>query len=136
MQLLPDSYYNFALIAAPLFKLTRKDSGYKLGPLPEATKLAFLTLQKLLILEPVMAFPKSNHQYGQIMDAATRRAATLVGLGAILTQVNINGKIYTISFASRQFKDIKKLLTFPSGNCHCSMVDGHFQQNKAGRPGQ
>jgi len=25
----------FALIAAPLFKLTRKDSGYKSGPLPE-----------------------------------------------------------------------------------------------------
>ncbi len=34
---------DFAVIAAPLFKLTRKDSGYKGGPLPEAAMDAFIT---------------------------------------------------------------------------------------------
>ncbi len=37
---------DFALIAAPLFKLTRKDSGYKSGPLPEKALKAFYILQK------------------------------------------------------------------------------------------
>ncbi len=47
---------DFALIAAPLFKLTRKDSGYKSGPLPEKALKAFFILQKQLTSEPVMAF--------------------------------------------------------------------------------
>ncbi len=37
---------DFALIAAPLFKLTRKDSGYISGPLPEKALKAFYILQK------------------------------------------------------------------------------------------
>ncbi len=35
---------DFALIAAPLFKLTQKDSGYKSGPLPEKALRAFYIL--------------------------------------------------------------------------------------------
>jgi hypothetical protein len=33
---------DLAIIAAPLFKLTRKDSGYKGGPLPEGAMKAFV----------------------------------------------------------------------------------------------
>jgi hypothetical protein len=96
---------DFALIAAPLFKLTRKDSGYKSGPLPEKALKAFYILQKQLTLEPVMAFPKSDRQYALITDAATRTADTPGGLGAILTQVDKDGDFHAISFASRQLKD-------------------------------
>jgi hypothetical protein len=39
---------DFALIAAPLFKLTRKDLGYKFEPLPEPALKAFYTLQRQL----------------------------------------------------------------------------------------
>jgi hypothetical protein len=39
---------DFALIAAPLFWLTRKDSGYKSGPLPEQALQDFHALQKQL----------------------------------------------------------------------------------------
>jgi Reverse transcriptase (RNA-dependent DNA polymerase) len=38
----------FTLIVAPLFKLTRKDSGYKSGPSPEQAIQAFYALQKQL----------------------------------------------------------------------------------------
>jgi hypothetical protein len=38
---------DFALIAAPLFRLTHKDSGYKSGPLPEKALKAFYILQRL-----------------------------------------------------------------------------------------
>ncbi len=99
---------NFAIGAAPLFKLTRKDSGYKGGPLPEEAKAAFVTLRKQLISEPVMAFPRLDRQYALITDAATGTADTPGGLGAILTQVDKDGKFYAISFASRQLKDHEK----------------------------
>jgi len=59
---------DFSLIAAPLFKLTRKNSGYKSRPLPEKALKAFYTLQKQLTSEPVMAFPKSDQQYALITD--------------------------------------------------------------------
>jgi hypothetical protein len=99
---------NFAITAAPLFKLTRKDSGYKGGPLPEAAMNAFMSLRKQLISEPVMAFPRVDRQYALITDAATGTADTPGGLGAILTQVDKDGKFYAISFASRQLKDHEK----------------------------
>jgi hypothetical protein len=43
---------DFAVIAAPLFRLTREDSGYKGDPLPEAAMDAFINLKKQLISEP------------------------------------------------------------------------------------
>ena len=74
---------DFALIAAPLFKLRRKDSRYKAGPLPEKALKALYILQKQLTSEPVMAFPKSDSQYAQIINAATGTADTPGGLGAM-----------------------------------------------------
>jgi hypothetical protein len=71
----------FALIAAPLFKLKKKDSGYKSGPLPEKALKAFYILQKQLTSELVMAFPKLDRQYARITDAATGTADTPGVLG-------------------------------------------------------
>jgi hypothetical protein len=69
---------------------------------------AFINLRKQLISEPVMAFPRIDRQYALIMDAATGTADMPGGLGAILTQVDKDGKFYAISFASQQLKDHKK----------------------------
>ncbi len=66
---------------------------------------AFINLRKQLISEPVMAFPRTDQQYALITDAATGTADTTGGLGAILTQVNQEGRFYAISFASCQLKD-------------------------------
>jgi hypothetical protein len=85
---------DFALIAAPLFKLTCKDSGYKSRPLPEQALQAIYALQKQLTSEPVMAFPRADRQYALITDAATGTADTPGGLGAILTQVNKDGNFF------------------------------------------
>jgi len=62
---------NFTIIAPPLFKLTRKDSGYKEGPLPKEATDAFCNLQNSLTSEPVMAFPRADRQYALITNAAT-----------------------------------------------------------------
>ncbi len=96
---------DFAVIAAPLFRLTRKDSRYKGGPLPEAAMDAFINLRKQLIWEPVTAFPRIDRQNALITDVAK---GTARGLWAILTQVDKDGKFYAISFASQQLKDHKK----------------------------
>ncbi len=107
---------NFAIIAAPLLKLTRKDSGYKGGPLPEAAMAAFINLRKQLISKPVMAFPRLDRQYALITDAATGTADTPGGLGAILTQVDKDGKFYAISFASHASKEKGA----PQSQRHCN----------------
>jgi hypothetical protein len=72
----------FALIAAPLFRLTCKDSVYKSGPLLEAATQAFYALQKQLTFEPVMAFPKADRQNPLITDAAMGTADMPGGLRA------------------------------------------------------
>jgi hypothetical protein len=99
---------DFAVIAAPLFKVTRKDSGYKSGPLPPDVLHAFKILQQQLTLDPIMAFPRVDRQYALITDAATGTSDTPGGLGAILTQIYNHGNHYAILFASRQLKDHEK----------------------------
>jgi hypothetical protein len=51
---------DFVLIAALIFWLTRKDSGYKSGQLPDQALQAFYALQKQLTSKPVMTFPKPS----------------------------------------------------------------------------
>ncbi len=98
----------FATIAAPLFKVTRKDSGYKSGPLPPDALYAFKILQQQLTCNPVMEFPRADHQYALITDTATGTSDTPGGVGAILTQIDGQGNYYAILFASRQLKDHEK----------------------------
>ncbi len=106
MQFLPHTHIkDFAIIAAPLFKVTRMDSGYKNGPLPPDALHTFKVLQLQLTSDPVMDFPRSDGRYSLITDAATSTADFSGGLGAILTQMDDNGNNYAISFASRQLKD-------------------------------
>ncbi len=91
---------NFAIIAAPLFKLTQKDSGYKGGPLPKEAMDAFCILKNSQVLEQVMAFPRADHQYALITDAVTGTADTAGGLSSILTQKDEFDNFYAISYAA------------------------------------
>ncbi len=60
---------DFAIIAAPLFKLTRQDSEYQSGPLTDAALTAFKTLQKHLSKQPALAFPRHDWKYLLITNA-------------------------------------------------------------------
>jgi Reverse transcriptase (RNA-dependent DNA polymerase) len=62
---------NFAITAAPLFKLTRQDSGYLSGALPKAAKKAFQALQMQLSQEPTLAFPQADQEFLLITNAFT-----------------------------------------------------------------
>ncbi len=102
---------DFAIIAAPLFKLTRQDSEYQSGPLTEAALTAFQTLQGQLSKQPALAFPRHDWNYLLITNAYLPNKDSTGGLCANLAQRNNQGKIQIISHASRQLKENKKNYT-------------------------
>jgi hypothetical protein len=101
---------NFAIIAAPLFKLTRQDSGYLSGSLPDSALEAFKTLQTQLSKQPALAFPRNDWEYLLITEAHLPDQDSPGGLCANLAQRNDQGKIQIILHASRQLKENEKNL--------------------------
>jgi hypothetical protein len=120
---------DFAIIAAPLFKLTRKDSGYKGGLLPGPAMNAFINLWKQLVSEPVMAFSRMDWQYALITDATTGTADRPGRLRVIPTQVAQDRKFYAISFSSRQLKDHEKNYSPFLLEAAASLGHGSFSKN-------
>ncbi len=102
---------DFAIIAAPLFKLTRQDSDYQSGPLTEAALTAFQTLQDKLSKQPALAFPRHDWNYLLITNAYLQNKDSPGGLCANLAQWSDQGKIQIISHASRQLKENEKNYT-------------------------
>jgi hypothetical protein len=96
---------DFAILAAPLFKLTRQDSEYQSGPLTEAALTAFQTLQSQLSKQPALAFPRQDWNYLLITNAYLPNKDSTGGLCATLAQRSDQGKIQIISLASRQLKE-------------------------------
>jgi hypothetical protein len=72
---------NFAQITSPLIQLTKKDSSWKRGPLPENALRTFRHLQSLLCSEPVLAYPRLDREYALITDASFGDENTEGGLG-------------------------------------------------------
>ena len=94
---------NFAVIASPLTKLTRKESLWrKGGELPRDAYLAFRELQSSLVSEPVVAYPRRDRPYALFTDAAFGDDRHDGGLGAILTQVDEHKQHCVIGYASRK----------------------------------
>jgi hypothetical protein len=102
---------NFAQITSPLTQLTKKDSSWKRGPLPENALRAFRHLQTLLCSEPVLAYPRSDWEYALITDASFGDENTEGGLGAILAQLDGSGKFYIIAYTSRKLQKYEKNYT-------------------------
>ena len=94
---------NFAVIASPLTKLTRKESLWrKGGELPRDAYLAFRELQSNLVSEPVVDYPRRDRPYALFTDASFGDDRHDGGLGAILTQVDEHKQHCVIGYASRK----------------------------------
>lgn len=93
---------DFAIRSHPLTVLTRKDCEWKGGPLPPDALKSFNELKTALTSTPLVAFPRKDRQYALITDAATGDDNNPGGMGAILTQIDKDGKFYVISYASRK----------------------------------
>ncbi len=102
---------DFAIIAAPLFKLTRQDYEFQSGPLTEAALTAFKTLQNEQSKQPALAFPRHDWKYLLFTNAYLPNKDSPGGLCANLAQLSDLGKIQIISHASRQLKENEKNYT-------------------------
>jgi hypothetical protein len=49
-----------------------------------------------------MAYPRADRTYALIVDASTGTNTIEGGMGAILCQIDKNGKFHAISYASKQ----------------------------------
>ncbi len=83
---------NFAEIAKPLHKLTEKTMQFKWTP---QCQEAFDQLKRQLTTAPVLAFPDFNRPFTLDTDASD------VGIGAVLSQTDDEGKERVVAFASR-----------------------------------
>jgi hypothetical protein len=54
---------DFSKMSAPMTALTKKDSGWKEGKLPEEAYQAFLGLKEELMQQPIVAFPKREGRF-------------------------------------------------------------------------
>ncbi len=102
---------NFSTKAGPLNFLTSKKAGWRGGPLPPDAKKSFDELQKALISNPVVAYPRTDRPFHLIVDAATGGADSSGGFGAILGQENDKGQLHVVAYASRSLRDHERNYT-------------------------
>jgi hypothetical protein len=102
---------DFSIIAAPLFKFTRQDSGYQSGSLTKEALTTFQMLQNQLAKQPTLAFPRHDQEYLLITNAYLPDQSSPGGLCANLAQRNHMDHIQIISHASRQLRENEKNYT-------------------------
>ena len=89
----------FAKIAQPLYTLTKKDVPFHWTAECEA---AFDYLKSCLITTPVLAFPDFDRNFVLETDAS------ILGLGAILSQIQEDGNLHPLAYASRSLSKSEK----------------------------
>ena len=90
---------NFADITEPLNRLTRKNSKFIWS---EECELAFQNLIRQLCEKPILSYPDFNKPFCLATDASQ------VGIGAVLGQVDDQGRESAIHFASRSLNKAKR----------------------------
>ena len=94
----------FAKIADPLHEYARGDATKKKKKrvvLNEAARDAFHKLKKAVMSTPVLAYPDPNKEYLLEIDALK------LGLGAVLTQKQANGRYHHVAFGSRALHGVE-----------------------------
>ena len=107
VQYFRSSIPNFATLSANLTNLTRKNSGWTSGTLPEKALNAFNKLKQILASEPVLAYPIKNGPYHLYVDASQGEVGkNNGGLACVLVQIQ-NGIPKAIGYASRALKSFE-----------------------------
>ena len=98
----------FAHVAAPLYKLCRKDAQWTEGELPPDAMTAFKAIKNFICTEPLLAYPNDEGDFHLYVDAALGDEHNEGGLGACLMQENHCGQRLPVGFASRRLTDSEK----------------------------
>jgi hypothetical protein len=104
---------DFSKMSAPMTALTKKDSGWKEGKLPEEAYQAFLTLKEKLMEQPIVAYPKREGRFMLTTDTCLGDKDNVGGLGAVLLQQQKTAEDEdkswkVIAYASRPLKKHEK----------------------------
>ena len=100
----------YSSLAQPLYALTRKDAPCQWTAECES---AFNYLKSCLITARVLVYPDFERDFVLEMDAS------ILGLGAILSQVQDDGKLHPLAYASRSLSKSEK--SYRIGNVGSSM---------------
>ena len=95
---------DFAKIADPLHEYARGDTAKKkkeMVVLNEVARDAFHKLKKAVMSSPVLAYPDPNKEYLLKTDASK------LGLGAVLSQKQANGRYHPVAFGSRALHGVE-----------------------------
>ena len=95
---------DFAKIADPLHEYARGDTAKKkkeLVVLNEVARHAFHKLEKAVMSAPVLVYPDPNKEYLLETDASK------LGLGAVLSQKQSNGRYHPVVFSSRALHGVE-----------------------------
>ena len=122
---------DFTKIADPLHEYTHGDTAKRKKErvvLNEATRKAFHQLKKAVMRTPVLAYPDPNREYLLETDALR------LGLGAMLSQKQSDGKYNPVAFGSRALHGVE-------ANYHSTKLEflamkwsiEHFQMYLLGR---
>ena len=95
------SVKNFAQKAAPLNRLTSKDSGWKGGELPEEALKAYKGAEAVPPEQPVLAYPDPARDYHLVVDASIRSEDTPGGIGASLIQFDDEDNPRAVGYVSK-----------------------------------
>ena len=91
--------YNFSSVAEPLRALTRKNTSFVWT---DACEEAMNVLKKKITSAPVLAYPSCDQPFTVETDAS------ISGVGAVLSQVQEDGKLHPVAFASRSLSTAEK----------------------------
>ena len=87
---------NFARLASPLHRLTCKGTLFEWGQeWGQEQTTAFGTLKQKLVTAPVLSYPRYDRDFTLEADVS------VLGLGAVLNQVQDNGRQHPVSYTSR-----------------------------------
>ena len=100
------SYYRrfvpqFAKIAAPIHGLLKKENAFAWT---SECEVAFRKLKEALTSAPVLVYPKFGPEHEFVLETD----ASYVGLGAVLSQLQNDGKMHPIAYASRSLDPHEK----------------------------
>ena len=92
---------NFSQLSCHLTALTRNDSKWTRGVLPEKAMKAFEEMKARLLDPPTLAYPNPKLEYHLMVDASVGSETIPGGVGASLIQIDTNGVPRAVGFASR-----------------------------------
>ena len=132
---------DFAKIADPLHEYATGDTAKKKKEqvvLNEAARSAFHKLKKTVMSAPVLAYPDPNKEYLLEMDASK------LGLGAVLSQKQSDGRYHLVAFRSRALHGVEvnnhsaklKFLTMKCSITHFQtyLLGHHFKVHMDNNP--